>query len=188
MKDLPEEFLKVPVIDVMDENIVILEESASIIECAKVMEARGVSSVLVKDSNTGSINGIVTERDILYRGVAKNLGMFKVSIDKIMSSPILTIDKGKLSVEAIRIMRTNHIRRLPVVDNGKVIGIASLMSLIGNVPVRNIELAQLEVPESDSSVTCPYDGSKFRDKNELSKHIDRVHLGSGLLEGDVRKF
>jgi len=41
MKDLPEEFLKVPVIDVMDENIVILEESASINECAKVMEARG---------------------------------------------------------------------------------------------------------------------------------------------------
>jgi len=105
-----------------------------------------------------------------------------------MCCPILTIDIGKVSIEAIMRMRTNHIRRLPVVDNGKVIGIASLMSLIGNVPVRNIELAQLEVPESDSSVTCPYDGSKLRDKNELSKHIDRVHLGSGLLEGDVRKF
>jgi CBS domain-containing protein len=188
MKDLPEEFLKVPVTEAMDENVIILKESASINECAKVMEARGVSSVLVKDSNSGSIRGIVTERDILYRGVAKNLEMFKVSIDKIMSSPILTIDKGKPSVEAIRIMRTNHIRRLPVVDNGNVIGMVSLMSLVGNVPIRNVELAQLEVPESDSFVTCPYDGSKFKDKNELSKHIDRVHLGSGLLEGDVRKF
>ena len=35
---------------------------------------------------------------------------------------------------------------------------------------------------------CPYCNSGFRDKEELSKHIDRIHLGSGLLEGDARKW
>jgi signal-transduction protein with cAMP-binding, CBS, and nucleotidyltransferase domain len=188
VKDLPEEFLKTPVIDVMDKKVIILDESVSINECAKIMENQGISSVLVRDSSSGSIKGIVTERDILYRAVAQNLGLFKVSIDKIMSSPLLTVDKEKPSIEAIRIMRTNSIRRLPVVDNGKVVGMVTLMSLVGNVPIRNVELAQLEVPESTSFVTCPYDGSKFKDKNELSKHIDRVHLGSGLLEGDLRQF
>jgi uncharacterized C2H2 Zn-finger protein len=36
--------------------------------------------------------------------------------------------------------------------------------------------------------TCPYCDSKFPDKNDLSKHIDRIHGGAGLLEGDRRKF
>jgi uncharacterized C2H2 Zn-finger protein len=37
-------------------------------------------------------------------------------------------------------------------------------------------------------MTCPYCGSGFKDKDEMSKHIDRIHIGSGLLEGDMRKW
>ena len=188
MKDLPDEFLKTPVTDVMDGNVVVLDESLTISDAAKVMEAKGVSSVLVKDSNNAAIKGIVTERDILYRAVAKHLGMFKINIGKIMSTPVLTIESEKTSLEAIRIMRDKAIRRLPVVDNEKVLGIVTLMSLVGNVPTKNIELAQLETSKSTLPIVCPYCGSKFNDKMELSKHIDRIHLGSGLLEGDLRKM
>lgn len=39
-----------------------------------------------------------------------------------------------------------------------------------------------------SEATCPYCDSAFKDKEELSKHIDRIHHGSGLLEGDTRKY
>ncbi|MEK0381843.1 MAG: hypothetical protein QQN48_02240 [Nitrosopumilus sp.] len=39
-----------------------------------------------------------------------------------------------------------------------------------------------------SDVSCPYCDSKFENNDELSKHIDRIHHGSGLLEGDTRKF
>ncbi len=41
---------------------------------------------------------------------------------------------------------------------------------------------------SMSEISCPYCESKFDSKEELSKHIDRIHHGSGLLEGDTRKF
>jgi uncharacterized C2H2 Zn-finger protein len=41
---------------------------------------------------------------------------------------------------------------------------------------------------SKESVRCPYCESLFNNNEELSKHIDRIHLGSGLLEGDVSKF
>ena len=41
---------------------------------------------------------------------------------------------------------------------------------------------------TDSQVSCPYCESKFKDKNELSKHIDRIHSDSGLLEGDKRQW
>ncbi len=42
--------------------------------------------------------------------------------------------------------------------------------------------------EEDKLLRCPYCSSGFRDKEELSRHIDRIHLGSGLLEGDARKW
>ncbi len=41
---------------------------------------------------------------------------------------------------------------------------------------------------SDKSVRCPYCESIFTNTEDLSKHIDRIHLGSGLLEGDTRKY
>jgi uncharacterized C2H2 Zn-finger protein len=41
---------------------------------------------------------------------------------------------------------------------------------------------------SEKSVQCPYCQSMFSNNEDLSKHIDRIHLGSGLLEGDTRKF
>lgn len=190
MKLLQEEYLNAPVTEIMDKSVIILDESACINEAARVMETKGVSSVLVKDPKSGAIKGIVTERDILYRAVAKSLGTFKVSIGSIMSAPLVTIDKETRCIEAIKIMREKGLRRLPVVDQGNIVGIVTLMSLVGNMPIRNVDLAELEIPQTSTRPTlnCPYCESKFNDKIELSKHIDRIHLGSGLLEGDLRKW
>lgn len=183
-------YLNSPVEEIMDKNVIILDQSACINEAARKMEANGVSSVLVKDSETGTITGIVTERDILYRAVAKSLGTFKVDIGSIMSTPLVTVERGTRCLEAIRIMRRKGLRRLPVIIDGEIAGIVTLMSIVGNMPPNNIELIELEMPHIPESamVTCPYCESKFSDKKELSKHIDRIHLGSGLLEGDMRKW
>jgi uncharacterized C2H2 Zn-finger protein len=42
--------------------------------------------------------------------------------------------------------------------------------------------------KNESQASCPYCASKFKDNEELSKHIDRIHHGSGLLEGNSRKW
>jgi len=185
----PEDYSKLTVTDMMDKNIIILDESTSINETAKIMESKGASSVLVRDSISKSIKGIITERDILYRVVAKNVGTFKVDIGTILSSPLFTVDKDTLAIEAIRLMRKQGIRRLPVLHDGRVVGIVTLMSMMGNRLNEKVELAELEVPKSiPLKVGCPYCQSKFEDKTELSQHIDRIHLGSGLLQGDLRKW
>ena len=190
MKLSEDKNLDAPVTEVMDYNVVILDDSASINEAARGMEENGVTSILVRDSNNGSVTGIVTERDIIYRAVAKSLGMYKVKIGKIMSSPLITVDKLTPCIDAIKIMREKGLRRLPVLDQGNIIGIVTLMSLTGNVPSRNIELAELENPQISEApiLNCPYCESKFGNKIELSSHIDRIHLGMGLLEGDLRKW
>jgi signal-transduction protein with cAMP-binding, CBS, and nucleotidyltransferase domain len=190
MKILEDETLFAPVTTVMDRNIIILDDYACINEAAKEMEANSVTSILVKNSRTGIPMGIVTERDIIYRAVAKSLGMFKVKIEKIMTTPLITADKRTSCINAIKIMREKSIRRLPILDEGKIIGIVTLMSLVGNMPLRNIDLVELEKSEISETPTleCPYCQSKFNDKMDLSKHVDRIHLGSGLLEGDLRKW
>jgi signal-transduction protein with cAMP-binding, CBS, and nucleotidyltransferase domain len=190
MKIFEDELLLVPVTTVMDRNVVILDDSACINEAARQMEMNKVTSLLVKDFRTGLPIGIVTERDIIYRAVAKSLGMFKVKIAKIMTTPLITVDKQTSCIKAIKIMRENSIRRLPIVDQGKIMGVVTLMSIVGNMPLRNIDLVELEKPEISESpaLRCPYCQSKFIDKIVLSRHIDRLHLGSGLLEGDLRKW
>ena len=190
MKLSEDKNLDAPVTNVMDHNVVILDDSASINEVARTMEENGVTSILVRDSESGAVSGIVTERDIIYRAVAKSLGMYKAKIKKIMTTPLITVDKQTSCIEAIKIMREKSLRRLPVLEQGKIIGVVTLMSLAGNVPERNIDLVELEKPQTSETpiLTCPYCESKFSDKSELSNHIDRIHLGSGLLEGDLRKW
>jgi CBS domain-containing protein len=184
------EELKLNVSEKMDKNFVILDKSISIIDAAKIMQRNDISSVLVQDSQSGMMVGIVTERDILYRVVAGAKGIFKVSIEKIMSSPLVTIGRQTSLLDAILIMRKKGFRRLPVLDDGKIIGVVTLMSIVGNVPSRTMDLAEIEIPaiQSNLSIRCPYCQSKFTGKSELSSHIDRIHLGSGLLEGDLRNW
>ena len=184
------ENLELPVSETMEKSVVILDESTSVNAAAEIMKTKGISSILVKDHHSDKIKGIVTERDILYRVVAEAKETFKVSIGSIMSSPLVTIEKETQCVEAITIMRKKGLRRLPVVDKEKIVGIVTLMSLVGNMPFRNIDLAELEAPAppSNATVNCPYCQSKFNGKKDLSSHIDRIHLGSGLLEGDLRKW
>ena len=184
------ENLELPVNEIMEKSVVILDESTSVSAAAEIMKTKGISSILVKDPHSDKIKGIVTERDILYRVVAEAKGTFKVSIGSIMSSPLVSIEKETQCIEAITIMRKKGLRRLPVIDKGNVVGIVTLMSLVGNMPIRNIDLVELEVsaPPSNVNVNCPYCQSKFNGKRELSSHIDRIHLGSGLLEGDLRKW
>jgi len=189
MKLLPKEYLELPVTGIMEKTVIIVDESTSVNESAKIMKTNGISSILVKD-RSDTIKGIVTERDILYRVVAEVKGTFKVSIGSIMSSPLVTVEKETSCIEAIMIMRKKGLRRLPVVDKGNIVGIVTLMSLVGNMPIRNIDLAELDIAATSSTVTvnCPYCQSEFSEKAELSSHIDRIHLGSGLLEGDLRKW
>lgn len=159
--------------------------------------------------------GIVTERDILYRVIAENKGPFKVTIGEIMSSPIVAVDEDVLIKDAISLMRRKHIRRLLITGTKRIsentrakqdeklepsvktvapLGAVTLMSIVGNMPAEGLELAEIESPTPGSSaeqairIVCPYCGSKFDNKADLSKHIDRIHLGSGLLEGDMRKW
>ncbi len=207
----------------LETNYTLLDEDTNVSEATRIMKEKGISSVLVSSKRgaegRAEPTGIVTERDILYKVVAENKEPFKTTLKEIMSSPIITINEDASVKDAVSLMRSKGIRRLVVVAtdaNAKtststtatarttisdkksrttaVVGVITLISIVGNSPDQSIELANIEVPSSSVaatrkvSIVCPYCESKFENKNDLSKHIDRIHVGSGLLEGDTRRW
>jgi CBS domain-containing protein len=182
--------------DIAEKDYVTLSEDTLVGEAAKVMKDKDVLSVLVVTSkNSNEPIGIVTERDILYRLVSENKDPFKVILKDIMSSPLIKIAEEESVKDAVLLMRSKHIRRLAVKKAGgnDITGIITLTSIIGNVPSDKVDLAQVELPtkvieREATKIICPYCQSQFKDKAEMSKHIDRIHIGSGLLEGDMRQL
>lgn len=189
--------------NLVERDFVSLDENTLIADTVKLMKDKGFSFVFVTQKSVGSPIGIVTERDVLYRVVAENKDPFKTTLKEIMSSPLITIDEESTVANAISLMRSKRIRRLAVKrsssnqqDNNTSIisGVITLMSIVGSNTNQTIDLAEVELP-SNSVVTgrkimiiCPYCQSKFEDKDQLSRHIDRIHVGSGLLEGDLRRW
>ncbi|MEW6604721.1 MAG: CBS domain-containing protein [Thermoproteota archaeon] len=174
--------------EIAEKDVLMMDESVCLADAARAMRQKGVSSVLVYKTADMQPAGIVTERDILYRVVAEHRSPFKAVLKDVMSSPLVTIDESAPVKDAIILMREHGIRRMPVTKDGKIVGMLTLKSIIGDSHKRNIALADVELPTAISNVACPYCGSKFENNQDLSKHIDRLHLGSGLLEGDLRKW
>jgi len=73
--------------------------------------------------------GIVTERDIL-RKIAKGEDVPKLLVRDIMSSPVVTVTPKNNGIEALEIMHRKNIRRLPVVDEGRLVGIVTQKDLV----------------------------------------------------------
>jgi signal-transduction protein with cAMP-binding, CBS, and nucleotidyltransferase domain len=198
--------------DLVDKDITTIDESALISDSVRIMKNKGLSSIFVKHSGNENARvsnfpiGIVTERDILYRVIAENKSPYKTIVKEVMSSPVISIDEGATVRDTITLMREKNIRRLIVSAQAKShadtaenniitsIGVVTLMSIIGNVPAEGLALAEIESPSPGKTIqtvvtiTCPYCESKFQNKSELSSHIDRIHVGSGLLEGDTRRW
>jgi CBS domain-containing protein len=179
---------------IAEKNYVTLSEDTLVGEAAKVMKDKDVLSVLVTRKDSNEPIGILTETDILYRVLAENKGPFKVTLKKIMSSPLITIAEGESVKNAVLLMRSKYIRRLAVKNaGGNITGLITLMSIVGNVPSDKVDLAEVELPSNTfereaTKIICPYCQSQFKDKAEMSKHIDRIHIGGGLLEGDMRQW
>jgi CBS domain-containing protein len=109
--------------DIMTENV----------ECCSLLDNMYEVAVKMKELNVGAIPiidneelvGMITDRDIAIRGVAeKNPGSTKV--EKIMSDQLVTIGADTSTKEAIQKMAHHQIRRLPVVEGKKLLGIVSL--------------------------------------------------------------
>ncbi len=105
----------------MSKKVNLIEENKTVFHAAKKMakERRGYVVVVKK----GKPIGILTDSDILEKVISKGKDPKKVKVKDVMTSPIIIISPKEEVVEASRLMRKNLIKRIPVVKNGKLVGI-----------------------------------------------------------------
>jgi len=106
--------------DVMDTNVHFIDEEATIMDAIKTMLEKKVWSLVITRHNMPI--GVVTERDILRRAVSKDYDLKRMKVKEIASSPLITVDPDTPLGEVMKLMVEKSIRRVYVVEGGKIIG------------------------------------------------------------------
>ena len=125
-KEVGKKMLKVK--DIMNTHPVTITKEINMYEAAKLMSGKKLGSLVVVEGNVAI--GIITERDILNRLVAKNSRPEDVKVEEIMTTDFYSITSDRTVVEANKIMSVKDIRRLPVIEDDKLIGMISATDLL----------------------------------------------------------
>ena len=119
--------------DIMSSPVVTLNEAATSNKVATIMDQNNLGCVIVTNQ-TGKPVGIITERDLVIRVIAKNLVPDTVKAKEIMTSPLVNIEPDATISEAARRMSRLEIRRLGVVYKGNIVGLISSRDILGVMP------------------------------------------------------
>ncbi|MFC1754691.1 cyclic nucleotide-binding/CBS domain-containing protein [Thermoproteota archaeon] len=116
--------------DIMHE-IVRVPHNVRVADVAVIMDERSTGSVLLEDN--GKPVGLITERDILRKVVAKKLNPYNVKALDIASFPLITVPPDESLCESARKMGENNIRRIFVEENGRILGKVTSGAITKNV-------------------------------------------------------
>jgi CBS domain-containing protein len=113
--------------EVMTGNPVTLPRDATVVEAARVMREQGIGDVIVTDGDRAE--GIVTDRDIVVRAVAEGRNPESVRLEQVESEQLTAVSPDDPVEAAIKIMREQAVRRVPVVEDGRPVGVVSIGDL-----------------------------------------------------------
>ena len=111
--------------DIMTERVISISEDEPVVAAARLMKQNNIGALPVRDEK-GKLKGIVTDRDIVLRCVAANINLQDVRIGEIMSRNLVTASPFDDAEKAAVKMGESQVRRLPVTDNGVLVGIVAL--------------------------------------------------------------
>jgi CBS domain-containing protein len=115
------------VANVMTSDPVVVDAGASIIAAAQVMREHAVGGVLISDADR--VCGIVTDRDLVVRGLADGRSLDQITLRDVCSPDLATISAEADVDDAVLIMRRRALRRLAVVAEHRLVGIVSIGDL-----------------------------------------------------------
>ncbi|TRO50077.1 CBS domain-containing protein [Candidatus Bathyarchaeota archaeon] len=124
---------KMVVKDIMSSPVVTLDEDETSNKVANLMDENDLGCVIISN-RTGKPVGIITERDLVIRVLAKNLAPDAIKAKEIMTSPLVTITPEATISEAARRMSRLDIRRLGVIYKDNLVGVISSKDILGVMP------------------------------------------------------
>jgi CBS domain-containing protein len=115
---------------VRNQDPVTLPPSATVKEACRRMRERRIGAVLVTEGDRRLV-GIFTGRDAVHRVLAEGKSAARTTLAEVMTRDPNTIPPGNIAIEALRLMEDGRYRHLPIVDDGRVVGIVSRFDFSG---------------------------------------------------------
>lgn len=165
-------------------RLVILNSKASVIEAARALEHNNIGVVLVQDK--GQAVGIVTDRDIAVRAVGHGRDPSNTPLSEVMTAPVATLSPANDQSDAIKLMQDRNIRRVPLVENGRLVGIVTLDDLLLDEAAPLEELAaivQAQIGEGgpQTSMRAPAQARRVaRAEATYRRMLNAVRMEAGL--------
>jgi len=128
----PEDFNSSSILvkDIMAKTLISVNPTTTALQIAKMMEQGGIGAILVKENE--NLVGIITDRDFATKIAANNLP-FDTPVEKIMSSPLITINHDEPISAAAEMMTSKKIRKLAVSENDKIVGLITSTDLVNQL-------------------------------------------------------
>lgn len=117
--------------DIMTDRVISINEDEPVIAAARLLKRNNIGALPVH-GDKGKLKGIITDRDIVIRCVATEADPKDVKVSEIMSRSIVTVSPFDSTEKLTERMGECQVRRLPVTDNGILVGIVSLCDLVRN--------------------------------------------------------
>ena len=130
--------------DVMTIEVETVQMNSSLEEAASIMKVENVGAVPVVDENDDLV-GIITDRDIVVRCIADGRDPAETNVEEVLSHDLETIEPDVDVEEAARLMADRQIRRLPVCEDGELVGMVSIGDL--RVKMSDREASAEDLPE-----------------------------------------
>jgi predicted transcriptional regulator len=119
--------------DVMSSPVITIQEEAPTNKAAELMDKHGFGCIIVTGKSAKPL-GIITERDLVGRVLAKNVKPDSVKAKEVMTSPLITIEPDETISEAARRMSRLNVRRLGVTYKGQLVGLLSSKDILAVMP------------------------------------------------------
>jgi CBS domain-containing protein len=130
--------------EVMHAGVTCVGENQPLAAAARMMRDLHIGAVPVCGADD-RFKGIVTDRDITVRCVAEGLDPRSIAAGQLAQGPLIWVDAGADMREALRLMEDNKIRRLPVIDQHRLVGIISEADIVTHLPQQEVEEFSYEV-------------------------------------------
>lgn len=132
--------------EIMTTRIISVSPNSTVKDAALLMNKNNIGSVPVVDS--GSVRGMLTDRDIVLRCVAESKDAGNLKVADICSQGAVSVKPDETVSNAMHLMSSEQVRRLPVLDNGKLIGMLSFADIAR-------EKSGMELAEAISDISMP---------------------------------
>jgi isocitrate dehydrogenase len=124
--------------EVMTRGIISVKETDTIEDAMKTMVERHVSSLIVQKNSDNDVYGIITRKDVINHIIAGNKDLKTTKVSELMTKPVMTITKQMDVVAAAKLMEKTDVRRFPVCDGDKLVGIISNSDIFRAYVIDNI--------------------------------------------------